>query len=100
MKYSVFFTLQAKDDIKQAKIYYNNQQKGLGKRFYKTVIAEAKLLSSTPNFALRYSNIRCFPVRGFPFMFHFSVSEIDKTVRVYAVIHTSQNPDKRWILTQ
>jgi len=100
MKYSVSFTLQAKDDIKQAKIYYNNQQKGLGTRFYNTIIAQAKLLYTTPNFALRYSNIRCLPVKGFPFMFHYSVSEIDKKVRIYAVIHTSLNPDKRWVLNQ
>lgn len=100
MKYSLKFTNEAREDIRGARIYYRNQQKDLGRRFHETVKEQSKTLHLVAHFAIRYNNIRCLPLMGFPFMLHYFVNAETRTVWVLAVIHTSQNPDKHWLLHQ
>ena len=85
----------ARNDIRDAAKWYNNQQDKLGRRFTEKV--RQKVLAITINpyaFTLRYSNIRTVSTDIFPFMIHFAIVEETKTVIISAVLHTSLDSDK------
>ena len=77
--------------------YYNDQQKGLGKRFAKEVFKSSKQLEKNPYFQIRYDDIRCLPIHKFPFMIHYSINEDLGRVLIFAILHTSINPEENWM---
>lgn len=91
--YKIQIQKQAISDIQQAIIWYNDQLKGLGKRFHIQVKSQIDLLESNAHhYGIRYADVRCVLVKKFPFLIHFTIDELSKTVNVFAVIHTSRNP--------
>lgn len=96
-KFTVLFQNEALLHLQKAIDYYNIQQPKLGKRFALIVKKTANQLEINPFFQIRYDNIRCLPVDKFPFMLHFIVNEEQKWVRIYAILHTSLNPEENWI---
>jgi len=89
---------QAREDIQQAIDYYNTCQKGLGKRFHSEVKRTFSSIQKTPAFQVRYDDIRCCPLRVFPYMIHYTFE--DETVSVWGVIGTAQDPEKHWKLVK
>ncbi|MFN0049449.1 MAG: hypothetical protein ACKVOU_10025 [Cytophagales bacterium] len=96
-KFAVLFQQEALIHLQTAIDYYNLQQRGLGKRFGLAVQKGAKQLENNPFFQLRYDDIRCLPVHKFPFMIHFCVNEELRRVRIFAVLHTSLDPEGNWV---
>ena len=90
-KYTLLLDPQAFDDIQNAIDYYNMQQKDLGKRFHKTVKNAFDVIKNNPMFQIRYDNIRCLPLKPFPYMIHYSVD--DNIINARVVINTYKNPD-------
>jgi len=86
---------QAKIDIQEQIHYYNDQKKGLGKRFHNDVKATFKAIRKTPFYQIRYKEVRCLPLKKFPAMVHYTVDENINTITIRAVFHTAQNP-KKW----
>lgn len=84
-------------DIQEAADYYDKQRTGLGDVFEKAIDMELLAISKNPFYQIRYDSIRCKPVRKFPYLIHFEISESEKTVKIYAVISTDKNPDKYWL---
>jgi len=97
MTYKIVIDRRAAHDIIRARDYYNEQQKGLGKRFAKEVDKRIKNIAANPAYQIRYDDVRCFPLSKFPFMIHFSVNDSLRQIEIHAVIHTSLNPDVSWI---
>lgn len=59
-KYKVIFSPHALTDLEDAVYYYNEQQKGLGKRFAGQVQLALKSIKTNPHFAsFRYEDVRC-----------------------------------------
>jgi len=85
----------ARTDIQEAIRWYNRQQAGLGMRFHTEVKQTFEHLRSTPFFQNRYDEVRCLPLKNFPYMVHFTVDEQAQLVVVHAVFHTSLHP-KVW----
>ncbi len=96
MKFIVKLEPEAYTEIQQAINYYNSQEKGLGKKFYSAVKLSFEALKINPFYEIRYQNKRCFYIKSFPFLIHYTVNEKLKTVTILAVVHTSLNPDK-WL---
>lgn len=96
-KYLVLFQNESLKQLQTSIDYYNDQEHGLGKRFGLTVKKAAKSLEKNPFYQIRYDKIRCLPVNKFPFMLHFQVNEELKRVRIFAILHTSLNPENHWI---
>lgn len=94
MLYNVVFDKRAEKDIQQAIDYYDDQQIGLGEKFWLAIKEHIRLLRVNPFFQVRYNFIRCLPVKHFPFMIHFKLNESQKVVYVISVLHTSLNPEK------
>lgn len=95
--YRIVILSQAYDDIQEAIDYYNEKQTGLGKRFLTTTRSTIATIKKIPYFQIRYDEVRCLLIKGFPFMIHFTVEEKSSLILVHAVIHTSRNPDEHWL---
>ncbi len=84
----------AKEDIREAALWYNKQQKGLGKRFTAEVREKVHFIRLNPKASnVRYNSVRTAVLNVFPFMVHFTIDEKNKTVIVSAVLHTSRDPE-------
>ncbi len=84
----------AKEDIRQAALWYNKQQNGLDKRFTAEVREKVHFIRQNPKASnVRYNSVRTAVLNVFPFMVHFTIDEKNKTIIVSAVLHTSRDPE-------
>ena len=84
----------AKEDIREAALWYEEKQTGLGKRFTGQVREKVSYIKKTPKACnIRYDNVRTAILSVFPFMIHYTIDEDNKTVIISAVLHTSRTPE-------
>ena len=93
MSFTIKIEPEALKDIQESIDWYNEQQPGVGHEFHSDVKATFKKIKSNPYFQVRYDNVRCFPMKKYPFMVHFTVDDKNKTVVVRAIFNTSRDPD-------
>lgn len=84
-------------DLSEAKSYLNKQRPNYGKLFIKRYKSVLIFLQQNPFTQVRYKDIHCTPIKGFKYMIHFRVNEIEKTVNIYAVLSTHLNPNQHWL---
>ena len=96
-RFKVFITPRAHDEIQQGIDYYNEQVKGLGKKFHASVKETIVSLRKFPFHQIRYDDVRCLLVKKYPYILHYTLHEKDSYVILHAVIHTSLNPDENWL---
>lgn len=95
--YKIKIHSKAKEDLQQIIEWYDNAKYGLGRRFMKTALKQIDFLKiDSYIYAIRYNDIRCNLVRGFPYMVHFHINETQKQIEILAIISTHQNP-KIWV---
>ena len=93
--YSSVILPLAKEDIREAALWYNQQSRGLGKRFTNEVRDRVKFIRQNPTACnIRYDQVRTAVLKVFPFMIHYIIDETTKTVIISAVLHTSRNPEE------
>ena len=91
----LLFTPHANEEVVSAIAYYNDKQKGLGKRFaYELQVAVSYMLSWPNKSEIRYKNVRAAIVKNFPFLVFYSFNTENKTILVLSVFNTYQNPTK------
>lgn len=96
MKFKITYNPEVQNDIQSAVSWYNEQQPGLGKRFLTTAKKQLNSLKgSADNYAIRYDDIHCMPIKKFPYMAHYRIDHENMTIKVEAVFHTSRDP-KKW----
>jgi len=96
VNYKIKIDKDALLDIQEIINWYNSELQGLGARFQKQTVLQINALKKNPFIhAIRYDDIRCIVIKRFPFMIHYAVNDKEKTVAIFAVIHTSRNP-KIW----
>ena len=93
MKYKIRILPSAQNDVLLSASWYNKKQKNLGKEFIKRIKEVKKILEINPHFFKRYKNIHTLPLEQFPFLVHFVIDEKKKQITIYAILHTSLNPD-------
>ena len=92
--YSVIILPAARQDIADSAHWYNNQEKGLGKKFTAHVREIIGRIRRNPEaFPQRYNSTRTAVLADFPFMLHYRVDANTQQIIVAAVLHTSRNPD-------
>ena len=83
----------AKADIRNSSIWYEAQQKGLGKTFISIIRESIHFITTNPySFQIRFDEIRTAIVKKFPFLIHYLIDEDSKTIIIVAVFHTSRKP--------
>ncbi len=92
-RYKISIDQEALQDIQDATDWYNEQLSRLGGHFQKQVKGQIGSLKKNASlYAVRYDDVRCMLVPRFPFLVHFTISEKEKLVEIFAVLHTSRNP--------
>lgn len=93
MHYTISVDREAYQDIKEAVIWYNEQQIGLGNIFIDRFELISLFLQKTPLvFRIRYLDTRKAAIGEFPYFIHYVVDENNKSIRFLAVLHGSRNP--------
>jgi len=93
MEFELLIQPSALDDIQEAIDYYDFQKDGLGEKFEEEVNSHLILISKAKFFQVRYDEVRCLPLKRFPYMIHFSVVEEKKLIIIRAVLNTHRNPE-------
>ena len=92
IKYDILIEPKVIEDIQNGIDWYNDKQNGLRTRFHKEVKSSFQKLLSSPFFQIRYDNVRCFPLKTFPYMIHFTLNEEESLIIIRALLNTSRNP--------
>ncbi len=93
--YKVFISDEPKLDLKQAAHYYQEQQNGLGNRFLRSIYDCISLIKTQPkSFQIRYKNTRVGLPKKFPYLIIYDIIENQKEIRIIAILHSSQDPEK------
>ncbi|WP_084454517.1 type II toxin-antitoxin system RelE/ParE family toxin [Algoriphagus terrigena] len=93
MNYQIRLLDEARLDIKDIIIWYNNVESGLGRRFYGSLKSSLDYIRKYPfNSQIVYRDIRNMLLKKFPYQVHYRVIEQDKLIIVFAITHTSRNP--------
>ena len=95
MVFRVVITRSAFIDTFDGIEWYEKQTKGLGKKFYESIQKAYKTIRQNPYFQIRYDDVRCLPLKKFPYLVHFVVEEERKRVVILGVICTHRDP-KIW----
>lgn len=94
MNYHLKIDVDAFKNIQETYEWYELQLKGLGSRYKNQTQKQINALKNDPYlFSLKYKTIRCKKIEKFPFLIHYQIDEKTKTVTVFAVFHTSRNPE-------
>lgn len=77
--------------------YYENKHIGLGNKFINEISKNFDALSLNPYYQIRYKNVRCKPLKNFPFLIHYTVDKKKNEIKIYAIVNTHQNPNIVWV---
>lgn len=81
-------------DVRDARKWYFDQQKGLEKRFAEDVKKCIARLQKNPlNYEVRYKQVRLAYCTVFPYAIHFYIDEPAKQLVVIAIVHQHRHPD-------
>lgn len=94
-KFKIKIEVEALQDLQEGIDWYHKQQNGLGRKFHHAVKTSFNKLKVNPFFQIRYDQVRCLPLKKYPYMIHFTVDEKDKVVVIRAVFNTAIDP-KTW----
>lgn len=83
----------AKSDIQEGIYWYNSKAPGLGRKFHSEVKAAIESIKRIHFFEIRYADIRCLPLKKFPYMIHYTVDQDQKLIIIRAVFNTHLNPE-------
>ncbi len=94
MDYNIIISIEAEADTNEAYIFYEDQQTGLGDRFLDKLSEFYKKLKRHPtyySFVSERKTTRALSLKVFPYTIIYEVEAND--VYVFAIHHSSQNPD-------
>lgn len=94
MRFQLKIDVDALNDIQETFEWYEIQLKGLGVRFKNQAKKQINSLKKEPYlFSIKYNEIHCMKIEKFPFLIHYQINENINIVNVFAVFHTSRNPE-------
>ena len=93
MPYTILVTPTATEDIAVDAEYYNAVAVDLGYRFADLVAEYFDRIAELPTAsAIRYKNVRCKPMKRFPFLITFTIDEANHSINILRVFNTYQEP--------
>lgn len=94
MKYNLFVSKKALNQITKAAIWFDEQQAGLDVLFLNEIDKNFLFIEKNPlKCQVRYKEVRIRFLKKFDFGIHYLLEE--KNIFILAVFHTSQS-DKKW----
>ncbi len=93
MGFKLTYAAEIYNDLQGNIDWYNQKQYGLGSRFFKAVKEQIARIKKAPyTIAVRYENVRCAKVKGFPFLVHFKIFQDINIIKIIAVFSTYRDP--------
>lgn len=93
--FRLFLTPVATAHIIQIAAWYNDQQKGLGNRFTKSLKTELTAVKKNPfSRSIRYDKVRFAVVKKFPYAAHYIIDENKGIIIIHAVFGFRESPGK------
>lgn len=80
----------AEENIEEATDYYAN----ISLKVLKQLDLSISRIVSNPYFQKRFKNVRALPVKKFPYIIFYEISEEEKIIYILSVFCTHQNPEK------
>lgn len=99
-KFKIVLYDEAISDFNKALEYYRNISPVVAKKFHSAVNSTFNDLKKNPFYQIRYDNFRLKLVKKFPYLLHFIIDENIKTVFVYGIRNSHQNPDTSYFLNE
>jgi plasmid stabilization system protein ParE len=94
MKYHLIIKEEANQEIIDSYLYYENQSKDLGEKFLENLETYFDRIQKYPkHYPIKRKPYREVFVRNFPFLIIYEI--IGNHIVVYAVFHTSRNPNNK-----
>lgn len=93
MKFELVIDNRALSDIEDSMDYYMSVSHKVIQAFYKVLSNAFKELKSNPYFQVRYDDVRCLPLRKFPYMIHYKIDESTRTVIILSILNTYRDPN-------
>ena len=100
MSFEIILHPEAISDIQEGIDYYKLVSNELGRKFLFQINNTITELKQFPFYEIRYDDIRMRKIKVFPYVFHFSVDEINNIVFVYGVQFALQNPESSWFIKE
>ena len=94
MNYNLVILDKAQEEINEAYEYYLEISFSVMNSFDKQLEKVYQSLETSPFFQFRYKKLRALPFKSFPYMVFFDIGEEEKTVYIYSVFNTNQDPQK------
>lgn len=95
MTFKVLVSDEAKLDLEDTFLYYRNKTgKRIADNFIKDFRNSLKVISKNPFFRIYHDDFRAKPMQTYPFLIFFILDEVQKTIVVSRIFHTSRNPEK------
>jgi plasmid stabilization system protein ParE len=81
-------------DIRDAKKWYFEQQKGLEKRFAEDVKKCISRIQKNPlHYEIRYRQVRLAHCAIFPYAIHFYIDQLSNQLVIIAIVHQHRHPE-------
>jgi mRNA-degrading endonuclease RelE of RelBE toxin-antitoxin system len=94
---SLLFHPEARNEYTDAFLWYEMQQKGLGKKFSSVIEKTIEQIENNPElFKVAKGVYREAVVSTFPFSIIYRFNKKKKTIFIIAVYHASRNPKKKF----
>ena len=94
MRFQLKIDIDALNDIQETFEWYELRSKELGSRYNTQTKKQINSLKKDPYlFSIKYNEIRCKKIEKFPFLIHYQINENLNFVTVFAIFHTSRNPE-------
>ncbi len=93
MSYKIKIEPETVKDIQKIVNSYDDQKINLGKKFYNSLEKAIQSLKVSPYFQIIYDTVRCYTMKKYPFMIHYTIEENEKIITIRAIFHTSQDTD-------
>ena len=81
-------------DLEESIDWYEKQRTGLGLEFSMRFEEALQFLTEHPTmYAKIYNEVRSVLMTQFPYSIFYIINEPNKDVQIFAIIHTSRNPE-------
>ena len=94
MTHKIFLLSHAKDDIREAKNYYNTIVPLLGKRFFNDFRTTLDIIVANPFiYSSRIEGFRTANLKIFPYQEHYNIVDASRSVVIFAVLNAHRDPN-------
>lgn len=96
-RYKIVYSPESLQEINRIVEWYNDINVELGNRFKKNLLTEIAAIKHNPyTRSIRYDEVRFAVVRKFPYAAHYIIDEVNRLIKIQAVLGFAQDSEINW----